>query len=74
MHEKNLITAFGSEVNVLVDVDLDRIDFVDGRITKAIKAFRDGEVILHPGGGGKYGCAEINSYSHSSVKIQASMW
>jgi uncharacterized protein (TIGR00375 family) len=56
---EKLITTFGSEVNVLVDVDLDRIDFVDARITGAIKAFRDGKVILHPGGGGKYGLIEL---------------
>ncbi|RZN14826.1 MAG: TIGR00375 family protein [Methanosarcinales archaeon] len=63
---EKLITAFGSEVNVLVDVDLDKIDFVDGRITKAIKAFRDGEVIMHPGGGGKYGSIELPSASQTN--------
>ena len=63
---EKLITAFGSEVNVLVDVDLNKIDFVDARITKAIKAFRDGEVILHPGGGGKYGRIELPSASQTN--------
>jgi len=56
---EKLITVFGNEVNVLVDADLDQIDFVDARITRAIKAFRDGRVILHPGGGGKYGRIEL---------------
>ena len=63
---EKLITRFGSEVNVLVDVDLDQIDFVDARITGAIKAFRDGRVILHPGGGGKYGRIELPPAAHQT--------
>ncbi|MHC1583252.1 MAG: TIGR00375 family protein [Methanosarcinales archaeon] len=54
-----LVEAFGSEVKVLVDIDLERIDFVDERIVEAIRAFREKRVILHPGGGGKYGWIEL---------------
>ncbi|RLF73339.1 hypothetical protein DRN51_07160 [Thermococci archaeon] len=30
-------------------------------ITDAIQAFREGKVIVHPGGGGKYGIIELPS-------------
>ena len=32
---------------------------VDERIVNAILAFRDGSVIIHPGGGGQYGWLEL---------------
>jgi PHP family Zn ribbon phosphoesterase len=44
---------------VLVDGDLSGLDGVDVRIVDAISAFRNGEVIIHPGGGGRYGTVEL---------------
>ncbi|WP_135609614.1 TIGR00375 family protein [Methanococcoides sp. AM1] len=50
-----LVEKFGNEVAVLLDANPDQLDIVDQRIVDAILAFRNGEVIIHPGGGGQYG-------------------
>jgi uncharacterized protein (TIGR00375 family) len=56
----DLITRFGDEVNVLVDAEFAEIAKVtDNRVKNAIEAFREGRVIMHPGGGGQYGFVEI---------------
>jgi uncharacterized protein (TIGR00375 family) len=55
-----LITAFGNEINVLIDVDIDDIAKVTApAITEAIQAFREKKVIIRPGGGGQYGIIEL---------------
>jgi PHP family Zn ribbon phosphoesterase len=60
-----LLAAFGTEVNVLVDVPI--ADFyaarynVDERVVEAIKAFRAGEIRVIPGGGGRYGVIDLKS-------------
>ncbi|HID25600.1 MAG TPA: TIGR00375 family protein [Thermoplasmata archaeon] len=55
-----LIDAFGSEVTILVDADVEEIAKVTvPAITDAISAFREGKVIIHPGGGGRYGMIEL---------------
>lgn len=55
-----LITTFGDEVKVLLDANIEELEEVsEEHITNAIKAFRDGRVILHPGGGGQYGQVEL---------------
>jgi uncharacterized protein (TIGR00375 family) len=55
-----LITAFGSEITVLLDADIQDIARVTvPAITAAIQAFRDHKVIIIPGGGGKYGTIEL---------------
>lgn len=57
-----LIDAFGDEVTILIDADLEDISRVTvPAIFEAIEAFREGKVIIHPGGGGKYGVIEIPS-------------
>ncbi|MEA2033695.1 MAG: TIGR00375 family protein [Euryarchaeota archaeon] len=62
---ESLLAEFGTEVNVLVDAPMD--DFhtntanfnLDARVIEAIKAFREGEIRVIPGGGGKYGVIEL---------------
>ncbi len=55
-----LITKFGDEVKVLLDAKIEELNEVsEEHITNAIKAFREGRVILHPGGGGQYGQVEL---------------
>jgi len=55
-----LVDAFGSEINVLLDVDIDDIAKVTApAITEAIQAFRENKVIIIPGGGGQYGIIEL---------------
>lgn len=55
-----LIKKFGNEVNVLVDLPLKEIsEIAEEKITNAIKCFREGKIIVHPGGGGEYGRIEL---------------
>ena len=64
---ESLLAGFGTEVNVLVDAPMD--DFrtntanfnLDARVIEAIKAFREGEIRVIPGGGGKYGSIELKT-------------
>lgn len=55
-----LITAFGSEIAVILDADIHEVAKVTvPAIVDAVKAFRDHKVIIIPGGGGKYGSIEL---------------
>jgi len=55
-----LVTAFGSEINVLIDSNIEDISKVTvPAVTEAIKAFREKRVVIHPGGGGQYGIIEL---------------
>jgi uncharacterized protein (TIGR00375 family) len=55
-----LVSTFGSEINVLIDVDIEEISKVTApAITEAIHAFREKKVIIRPGGGGQYGIIEL---------------
>jgi uncharacterized protein (TIGR00375 family) len=54
-----LVKGHGSEIAVLVDGDLSGLGGVDIRIVNAIRAFGNGEVIIRPGGGGRYGTVEL---------------
>jgi len=64
---ESLLAEFGTEVNVLVDAPM--VDFhantadfnLDARVIEAIKAFREGEIRVIPGGGGKYGVIELKT-------------
>ncbi|MFZ2074079.1 endonuclease Q family protein [Methanoregula sp.] len=49
------IAAFGSEIDVLVTSPVPEIRAVHPKVADAIAALRENRVILHPGGGGKYG-------------------
>ncbi|MGD9779056.1 endonuclease Q family protein [Methanomethylovorans sp.] len=55
----SLVERSGSEVKVLLDVPVENMDFVDRKIVNAIMAFRNEEIIIHPGGGGQYGWLEL---------------
>ena len=55
-----LIDTFGSEIHVLLDVDINEIKKVTApAIVDAIEAFREKKVIIRPGGGGEYGKIEL---------------
>jgi len=51
----SFIETFGNEIAVLIDVPVPEIRSVHPRVADAIEALRTGSVVLHPGGGGKYG-------------------
>lgn len=53
-----LIKRTDNEIAVLVDADISDLNG-DSRIVDAIRAFREGKVTIHPGGGGRYGSIEL---------------
>ncbi|HDR73543.1 MAG TPA: endonuclease Q family protein [Methanoculleus sp.] len=54
-----LIASLGPEIAILIDVPVAEIEEIDARVAAAVDALRKGDVVLHPGGGGKYGWFEI---------------
>ena len=54
-----LVSEFGTEIAVLTEVPTERIAEINAPVADAVKKFREGKIILHPGGGGKYGTFEI---------------
>ena len=54
-----LVEHFGNEVEALIHSEPEDLKRVDNRIVDAILAFRKGNVIIHPGGGGHYGWLEL---------------
>lgn len=54
-----LVERFGNEVEALIYSEPEALKIVDDRIVSAILAFRKGDVIIHPGGGGQYGWLEL---------------
>jgi uncharacterized protein (TIGR00375 family) len=53
------INRFGDEISILTTVPISQIQNFHQELGDAISAFREGRVILHPGGGGKYGSFEF---------------
>jgi uncharacterized protein (TIGR00375 family) len=49
------IGMFGNEITVLIDTPVAEIRAVHPKVADAVAALRNGTVVLHPGGGGKYG-------------------
>jgi len=59
-----LMKKFGSEINVLIDADIDEIGRIASpAVASAIRSFREGKIKVNPGGGGKYGEIEILAVS-----------
>ena len=54
-----LVEHFGNEVEALIHSEPEALKIVDKRIVNAILAFRKGNVIIYPGGGGHYGWLEL---------------
>ena len=50
-----LVEKFRTEINVLVDIDVDEIKKVDPKVGKIIDRFRTGRMRYVAGGGGQYG-------------------
>jgi len=63
-----LISRFGSEINVLLDADIREVAHgTIPAIVDAIQAFRDHKVVIIPGGGGKYGTIELPTEDRTST-------
>jgi uncharacterized protein (TIGR00375 family) len=57
---EKLVTRFGNEIEVLIDVPVEELANVAGaKVAAVIKAFRAGALKVVPGGGGRYGHLEI---------------
>ena len=56
-----LTKTLGTEISILMEISLSDIAEVDETVAGAISDFRTGNVILHPGGGGKYGTFTLPS-------------
>ena len=57
---RELVDCFGSEIQVLIDINIEDIAKVTvPAITEAIQLFREKKVIIRPGGGGQYGTIEL---------------
>ena len=52
---QKLVGSFQTEINVLIDAPIDEISKIDVNVAPAIEAFRNNEIDVIPGGGGKYG-------------------
>jgi hypothetical protein len=52
---QKLIDAFGSEIDVLINVSLDEIKKIDSDVANIIESFRNSSINVVPGGGGQYG-------------------
>ncbi|WP_297421045.1 TIGR00375 family protein [Thermococcus sp.] len=52
---ERFLREFGSEIRVLVDVPVEALAEVHDEVAKAVWAYREGKLIVIPGGGGKYG-------------------
>lgn len=53
------LSLFGDEITVLTLTPIDEIRIFHQELGDAIAAFREGRIILHPGGGGRYGTFEF---------------
>ena len=51
----SFISIFGNEIAILIDSPIAEIQAVHPGVADAIAALRENRVVLHPGGGGKYG-------------------
>ncbi len=56
---ETIVKHFGNEVEALIYAEPEALKIVDDRVVSAILAFRKGDVIIHPGGGGQYGWLEL---------------
>jgi uncharacterized protein (TIGR00375 family) len=51
----SFIEAFGNEIDVHLTIPVPEIRAVHPKVADAVSALRENRVVLHPGGGGKYG-------------------
>ena len=67
---ESLLAEFGTEVNVLVDADVDELQAANrgARVVDAISAFRAGKISISPGGGGKYGVIALSPEGHEAAE------
>jgi len=52
---ERLLAHFTTEIEVLVTASVDEIERIDPGVGNAVDCLRSGRIVLHPGGGGRYG-------------------
>lgn len=57
---QSLVDKFGTEIDILINVDIELIREIDSLIARGIEAFRNKTLHITPGGGGKYGEISFN--------------
>ncbi|ASJ03567.1 phosphotransferase [Thermococcus profundus] len=76
---ERFLREFGSEIRVLVDAPLEALAEIHEDVAKAVWAYREGKLIVIPGGGGKYGeirlpeeirTAKIEELESIEVKVE----
>ncbi len=67
-----LVSRFGTEINVLVDSDIGELKKADKKIGAIIEMFRTGKLQYSPGGGGQYG-RPVLSQAAKAPKGQAAL-
>ncbi|MFA4639595.1 TIGR00375 family protein [Pyrococcus kukulkanii] len=76
---QRFLKEFGSEIRVLVDVPIKTLAKVHEDVAKAVWAYRNGKLIVVPGGGGKYGeirlpeeikSAKIDDLEDLKIKVE----
>jgi len=55
------IADLGCEISILTEIPPEDLYAYNPEIGSAISAFREGRIVLHPGGGGKYGSFEFEN-------------
>ena len=55
------IASFGNEIAVLTDVTIGEIAIINSGVAAAVEGLRSEKIVLHPGGGGKYGTFSLKS-------------
>jgi uncharacterized protein (TIGR00375 family) len=59
-----LISKYSNEISVLLDSNIDELEKItDSLLADAIRNFRENKIILHPGGGGRYGQIELPKFN-----------
>jgi uncharacterized protein (TIGR00375 family) len=56
---KSCISTFGDEISILTEIPVEKISDFHPGLGNAIRSFREGKIVLHPGGGGRYGTFEL---------------
>lgn len=65
---ERLIEDLGDEISILIDIPVERIAETDPLVAEAIGKFRNNNIVLHPGGGGRYGTFEITGMTNNIAK------
>ena len=67
---KALNEEFGAEIDILVEIEIEKIADVDETIAESIKKFREDDIIMIPGGGGDYGERIIPENKEEAEKVR----